>query len=144
MTSDKPPESTRQFIRHTVDVPIEVCPIDQAEPNLHPTLNVSHGGLAFTAWEEFAPGSTVAIRIPAVQPPFEAKARVAWCQSEDDHYTVGVEFLNAGDAFRSRMVQQVCEIQQYRTGMERHGQQMSRSDAAEDWIRRHADSFPRG
>ncbi|HEU0077282.1 MAG TPA: hypothetical protein VFQ76_06510, partial [Longimicrobiaceae bacterium] len=62
---------------------------------------------------------------------------------EGDHFCIGVQFLDAGDAFRARMVEQVCSIDRYRRQVrEREGRELTGQEAAEEWIRDHAARFP--
>ena len=132
----------REFIRHTADVPIEVRTVE-GEATSATGLNVSHGGLAFVS--ELCPvqGATIEIAIPDVDPPFQAHARVAWCRPEAQAFLVGVEFLDATDAFRSRMVEQVCTIERYRTQVrEEEGRELSAHEAAAEWIGKYAGRFP--
>ncbi len=132
----------REFIRHTADVPIEVATVPGETPAARQGMNVSFGGLAFSSGEYMEPGSTIRIRIPEVKPPFEARARVAWCSREADGYCVGAQFLDSGDAFRARMVQQVCSIEKYRCEIEQHdGRVLSSAEAAAEWIDRYAGRF---
>jgi hypothetical protein len=78
-----------------------------------------------------------------VDPPFDAKARVVWCRPENSKYLVGVEFLDKADAFRSRMVEQVCTIEEYRQQVRRaEGRTLSSQEAAEEWIVKYAGAFP--
>lgn len=133
----------RLFIRHTADVPIEVRTVREGARAKRRGVNVSFGGLAFESDEPAAPGTTVEVRIPEVEPPFEARARVVHCEPEGDHYCIGVQFLDAGDAFRVRMVEQVCSIERYRrTVREREGRELTREEAASEWIRENAERFP--
>jgi hypothetical protein len=133
----------REFIRHTVDVPIEIDPVPGEAARVTQGLNVSFGGLAFAAEQCPEVGQILALRIPTVEPPFEANGRVAWCRPEGEAYLVGVEFLDASDAFRSRMVQQVCSIESYRKGVEeREGRTLSNQEAAAEWVRKYAGRFP--
>jgi len=152
----------REFIRHTVDVPLQFRAI---EANEHPELgpipidddyaargesteghsrNVGFGGLAFDS--NFCPntGQLIELRIPTVDPPFIAKARVAWCRANPDGgYLIGASFLDASDAFRSRMVQQVCSIENYRKEVkEREGRELTTQQASAEWISRFAGRFP--
>jgi hypothetical protein len=54
-----------------------------------------------------------------------------------------VQFLDAADAFRARMVEQVCSIERYRREVRRReGRVLSGQEAAEEWIREHAARFP--
>lgn len=138
-TTDNP---RREYIRHTADVPIEVRTVD-GEAAQGTGLNVSHGGLAFVSELCPAEGATIEIAIPDVSPPFQAHARVAWCRPEADAFLVGVEFLDSSDAFRARMVEQVCTIERYRQEVrETEGRELSTHDAAAEWIRKYAGRFP--
>jgi len=152
----------REFIRHTVDVPLEFRMIDAHEhPDLGPlppeadargsgeptrghSRNVGFGGLAFES--NFCPrvGELIELTIPTVNPPFRARARVAWCRSEPSGgYLIGASFLDASDAFKSRMVQQVCSIENYRKEVkEREGRELTAQEASAEWIEKFAGRFP--
>jgi hypothetical protein len=127
----------RQFIRHPVNLPIETS---QAPAEAY-CLGV--GGLAFRTEHEIEPGSFVHIRIPAVTPAFEIEARVVWCRHRANHIELGVEFLSDQDAFRARMVEQVCHIEHYRQKIrELEDRTLSFDEAALEWIGRFSASFP--
>lgn len=133
----------REFIRHTVDVPLEVEALEGAEARSERSRNVSSGGLAFASNICPRVGDLLRLRIPTVQPPFEAAARVAWCRPEDGQYLVGVQFIDSAAAFRSRMVQQVCSIENYRKSVrEREGRELETQQAAAEWIEKYAGRFP--
>jgi hypothetical protein len=132
----------REFIRHTVDVPLEIRAVNGNTARQR-GVNVSYGGLAFLSDTCPSVGDLIDLRIPTVNPPFQAQGRVAWCRSEGDQYLIGVAFLDAADAFRARMVQQVCSIERYRQEVqEREGRALSTPEAAAEWIGRYADRFP--
>src|SRR5437867_4582647 len=123
----------RQFMRHPVDIPIEVN--SAAEVASASSYNVSLGGLAFQSTRELAPGIIVEVRIPFVQPMFQTKARVAWCNAREGAFELGVEFLDPEDAFRARMVEQVCSIESYQKRIyETEGRRLTTEEAAMDWI----------
>jgi PilZ domain len=134
----------RQFIRHPVDVPIEVDTDESGPPSAFHTHDISRGGLAFRSDVEVVPGSHVEVRIPYVKPVFEARARVVWCRPHDAHsYELGVTFLDAEDAFLARMVEQVCHIEDYRKSVQRiEGRELSSEEAALEWIDKYAAQFP--
>jgi len=136
------PSPAREFIRHTVDVPLEIRTVEGGEVRLEQGMNVSFGGLAFTSDECPREGDLVEVRISTVDPPFDAQARVAWCRPEGESFLVGVKFLDASDAFRSRMVQQVCSIENYRREAVKEGRRLSPRQAAKEWIERYAGRFP--
>ena len=138
-------DSRREFIRHPVEFSLEVERLQDGGWQDERSINVSDGGLAFVTGTCPRVGDLLRLRIPGVQPPFEAAARVAWCRPEKGSFLVGVNFIDAESAFRSRMVQQVCAIEKYRRDVaEREGRRLSASAAAAEWIERYAHAFPGG
>ncbi|TMA10996.1 MAG: PilZ domain-containing protein [Deltaproteobacteria bacterium] len=135
----------RQFIRHPSDVPIEIrCAPDSGYVR-RCTQNVGFGGLAFLSDMAIEPETIIALRFPYLRPVFEvAAARVAWCQNQGSQYAVGVQFLDSEEAFRVRIVEQICHIESYRRDVEqREGRQLTAEEAAKEWISRYASSFPK-
>jgi len=134
----------RQFIRHPSDVPIQVRADSAGSYIGQHTHDVSFGGLSFSSDTPIEPESFISFRIPYLRPAFEVSAaRVAWCRQEGDQYTVGVQFPDSAEAFRVRMVEQICHIESYRREVEdREGRKLSSEDAAREWISRYASSFP--
>ena len=134
----------RQFIRHPVDVPIEVRTDDAGPVSAFHTHDISAGGLAFVSGVPVDPGARIGIRIPYVQPAFEAQARVVWCHpNAEQGYELGVSFLDVQDAFHVRMVEQVCHIEDYRKGVLRtEGRELTAEEAAAEWIGKYAEAFP--
>jgi len=131
----------RRYIRHPVDIPIEVSTANEFAHARGD--NISPGGLALRHRHELESGIIVRLRIPFVQPTFEANARVAWCRKCDEGYELGVQFLGADDAFRARMVEQVCSIESYRRNISRIEQRdLSAQEAALEWIQKYASEFP--
>lgn len=135
----------RQFIRHPIDIPIEIR-IDQkgAGAAFH-TQDISLGGLAVHSAVAVEPGSLIEVRIPYVEPAFQARALVAWCRPRrgGGGHEVGVSFLDAQDVFLARMVTQICYIEDYRKSIAREeGRQLSSEEAAGEWIAKYASKFP--
>lgn len=133
----------REFIRHTVHVPLKVERLGDSAPTDGEGVNVSHGGLAFQSPDCPEVGEILRLEIDSVDPPFDGQARVAWCRPEADEYLVGVQFLDPQAAFQSRMVQQVCSIENYRNEVERReGRELSAQEAAAEWVEKFAGRFP--
>lgn len=133
--------SERAFVRHPARVPIHVASVSSGEAMQ--ADDVSYGGLSFTCREHHRPGAAIEIRIPDVGAGFHARARVVWCRSTQSGYRVGVRFLDPDDAFRSRMVEQLCAIEAYRRQVrETEGRELNGEQAAAEWIARYADAFP--
>jgi len=133
----------RKYIRHPASIPIEIRARNQAAHDTHNTVNLGVGGLAFRSEREFSQSDVVEIRIPFMEPPFEIKARVAWCKPHGSGYELGVEFLNKDDAYMARMVEQMCHIENYQKAVLRsEGRQLSLDEAAQEWISKFAEEFP--
>ena len=62
---------------------------------------------------------------------------------DQDAIDLGVEFLDRRDAFRARMVEQVCHIENYRkTVYHTEGRVLAGKEAALEWIGKYAAHFP--
>lgn len=134
----------RQFIRHPINIPIEATPEDsQPLPSTFDTHSIGIGGLAFHADREIKPGTMVQVKILHELLEFTTEARVVWCRSLDANVDMGVEFLDSDDAFRARMIEQICYIENYRQKI-RHekGRELTTQEAAEEWVAQFAKSFP--
>ena len=134
----------RSFIRHPSDIPIEYqVDAEGSGPGREHLSDIGHGGLSFSSSRELAVGGPITIRISQLQPVFEVEGRVAWCRPEGDGFAIGVSFLQAGDRFRVRMVEQVCHIEHYKSEvLATEGRVISGEQAAREWISRYAGSFP--
>lgn len=131
----------RRFIRHPSDIPIEVLRGQHA--NAAPSLrDVSHGGLCFRIPEAVPVGDLITVRIALTRPAFEVEARVIWCLSDGSAWQVGVEFVDPDDQFRTRMVEQICHIEQYRREQQQAGRRLTAHEAALEWIKKFAHAFP--
>lgn len=132
----------RTFIRHPSDIPIDVIFEGLVERKEEYLANVSIGGLAFSSATPLEENSSIVVRIPLVRPAFEARGRVIWCRKENDHFDIGVEFLETKDGFRIRMVEQICHIEHYKNEIKRkEGRDLSGKEAALEWINKFAGSF---
>ena len=134
----------RSFIRHPSDIPIEYQ-ADEEGPgvSVEHLTDISNGGLSFTSANELSPGTVLTIRISHVQPDFEARAQVVWCHPEGMHYAVGVAFVESGDLYRMRMVEQICHIEHYKAEvLAKEGRRLDGEQAAREWIEKFAHLFP--
>lgn len=133
----------RAFIRHTAGVPIAVSRVDGRAAHARQSVNVSEGGLSFVSDDYIPLGAVIEVRIDTVSPPFQAQARVVWSSPEGDAWCLGVQFIDPADAFRARMVEQVCAIERYRHEVRAaEGRQLTPAEAATEWIGKYANRFP--
>jgi len=133
----------RVYVRHPSEFPVELRQ-DGASGVMHERLrDLSTGGLCFKSSTQFAQGERVRIRIPVGNPGFEAEGRVAWCRPHDGSYRVGIEFVGESEAFRARLVEQVCHIERYHRQLLAEGRKTTEEEAAVEWIAKFAARFPR-
>lgn len=133
----------RNFIRHPSDIPIEIRYLGQSLLQERQLNNVSIGGLSLQTNIYLDKGTIIDVKIPVVKPVFETKARVVWCEKSGDHFDVGAEFTEEKEAFRAKMVEQVCYIQHYKKEVEeKEGRILTAREAAQEWVAKFAKDFP--
>lgn len=133
----------RAYIRHPSDMPIELSPVSVPETVRSLTKDISVGGLSFASSRPLEVGAVVTVKIPVTTPAFAGPARVIWCLASSDGYDIGVEFCAMEDAYRARMVEQVCHIEHYRLWVkEVEGRDIDSECAAREWISKFAEEFP--
>lgn len=140
----------RRFLRHPTDIPIEVHTL-ASKGNIHDGKNhteccsmtsISQGGFSCEVENYLTVGSIVEIDILSITPKYHGKGEVVWCKAKDRHFEVGVCFTDVREAFKSRMVQQVCQIEHYKNIVyEREGRILDGNEAAAEWIQKHAADF---
>jgi len=131
----------RKYIRHPSDIPIEIEGVDAQD--IESLQDVSFGGLSFVSKNRIKPGSKISITIKFVNPSFVSLTVVKWCRKRGDHYDVGVSFCDHEDAYRARMIEQVCHIEHYkREVLIKEGRKLTGEQAALEWIQRYAAKFP--
>lgn len=138
-------DNRRAYYRHPMDVPIQVFPQAAAIEDV-PLCDLSEGGLAFQTNLFIEAGNVLNIRIPYVDPPFEAPCVVRWQRTLDEHgsFEIGVMFLDEETAFRIKMVEQVCHIKNYREKLAGYGREISFEEAAHEWVEKYAADFGGG
>jgi hypothetical protein len=133
----------RNFIRHPSNIPIDFQLEEVATEGSENLKNFSFGGLSFSSKSMLSAGTIISIKIPLIQPVFQAVGRVSWCRPENNQFEVGIKFLDKDDMFRTRMVEQICHIEEYRQEVQKkEGRKMSSKDAAQEWIKKFAPQFP--
>jgi hypothetical protein len=134
----------RKFIRHPSDIPIEFS-IEELAVNDKEYLNdISFGGLSFRSRSAVKAGAVILISIPFLKPEFHSRAVVKWCRKRGDVYDVGVAFDDLEEAFKTRMVEQICHIEHYKREVyEKEGRVLTGEEAAVEWIKRYAARFPK-
>lgn len=133
----------RQSIRYEVDIPIELILRNHLERTTEHVKDISIGGLCVTMGRCPTLGSQLLVRIPYLKPPFETRVEVVWCLDKGGHFDVGLRLLNPDEAFKVRMVEQICHIEHYRKEvLASEGRRLTPQEAATEWISKYSSTFP--
>ena len=131
----------RNYIRHPTSIPIHVC---SGAPHIGPMAmqNLSTGGLCFLTDESVQVGTLVEFLIPIVKPDYYGEGVVVWRREQSPHvFEVGMRFTSDDEFFRTRMVEQVCCIEEYRQELAAQGRHLTTEEAADEWIAKFAAKF---
>ncbi len=116
------------------------------ENNSHPCEqleNVSLGGLAFKSPRALLIGQNISVSFPILNEHHSLNGQVVWNRKSGDSFEIGLQFDDPQALYRCRMIEQICHIQHYRHQVEQQeGRQISREQAASEWIARYAKDFP--
>ncbi len=138
-----PYEEMRKYIRHPLTIPIEYKIGNENYEFSDESRNISTGGICFTTESPLAPETILKIRIPTIDPKFEGLGRVIWCLEKNGRAEVGVEFIDEDDAYRIRLIEQICYIKTYQnTVRDQEGRELTDEEAAMEWARKFAKIFP--
>ena len=131
----------RNYIRHPTSIPIHVSSGTQTSADVV-VNNLSAGGLSFVTNIPVKVGSVVDLMIPCVNPDYQGEGVIVWRRSQSaSEFEVGVRFASDDEYFRVRMVEQVCQIEEYRQQLAEVGRKLSVEEAAHEWIKRFAADF---
>ena len=130
----------RNYIRHPTSIPIHVSAGTHSTAQVM-VNNLSAGGLCFFTDIPVKVGSVVDLMIPCVLPDYHGEGVIVWRRSEQQGFEVGVRFANDDEYFRVRMVEQVCQIEEYRQQLADIGRNLTTEEAALEWINRFAADF---
>lgn len=133
----------RQYVRHPSDIPVDLHVINGHRDSRHAQMHdVSIAGLSCRVAAPVAEGAYVELNVPSITDACLGRGTVAWCRPCRGCFKVGVQFLDEQDAYRARMVEQLCQIEAYRRQMEAsEGRFMDGEAAAAEWIERYAAEF---
>jgi hypothetical protein len=131
----------RNYIRHPTSIPIHVS--SGASVSAEVTVNnLSAGGLSFFTNIPVKVGSVVDLMIPCVNPDYQGEGIIVWRRNQPpEGFEVGVRFANDDEYFRIRMVEQICQIEEYRLQLAEVGRKLTAEEAALEWINRFAADF---
>ncbi|MFO1390070.1 PilZ domain-containing protein [Cellvibrio sp.] len=131
----------RNYIRHPTSIPIHISAGAKSNEQVV-VSNLSAGGLSFETDIPVRVGSVVDLSIPCINPDYQGEGVIVWRRSrKPTRFEVGVRFTNDDEYFRVRMVEQVCQIEEYRQQLAEAGRKLTSEEAAYEWIARFAADF---
>jgi PilZ domain len=131
----------RTYIRHPTSIPIQVCPSDQDESHAQ-VRNLSAGGLSFMTDKPVKVGAMIEFEIAVTKPDYHGRGVIVWRREQSpEHYEVGIRFTSDNEYFHARMVEQVCQIEDYRQRLALKGRELSSEQAAIEWIEKYSGDF---
>lgn len=134
----------RRHIRHVTGIPIEVSleyhhNLQAAEDTIS---NVSLGGLCFVADDRLDIDEAIQVRFPLLDKETLIDGKVVWCNKTTKGYEVGLEFDDPAEVERLKMIEQIRQIENFRSDMEQQdGRKLSSEQAAREWINKYAGEF---
>ncbi len=130
----------RNYIRHPTSIPIQVCSIQEGV--FLQVRNLSLGGLSFVTDKPIKVGTVIEFEISVTKPDYHGRGVIVWRREQSpQHYEVGVRFTSDKDYFHARMVEQVCQIEDYRQNLASKGRELSSEEAALEWIEKFSADF---
>lgn len=141
----------RHFIRHPLTLPLAYTVVEpernkEKKELKSETINISVGGLLFSAKHPVKPGMLISIRMPFEDKIFCIKATVVRCVDnlETKFYDIAVNFFRLREAFKVKMIEQIYLISEYRDLLNlKLGREVSLDDASREWIRKYSQRFKR-
>ena len=135
----------RQFIRHPINFPFSYKVLgSHSGGEESKTINISRGGLLFAARHPVKETSRITMKIPFHDRVYTVMGTVAHCNSRLHQrlYKIGVSFYSMTDAFKTKLIEQLYLIEEFRNLRSRQlGKEISLEEAARDWIKKYSSSF---
>jgi c-di-GMP-binding flagellar brake protein YcgR len=144
-------EERRHYIRHPISIPLVYKVMKQQierdrQDGQSETINVSVGGLLFSAEHPVKPDSMIEIKMPFENRIFNLKAKVVRCVNnpETKFYDIAVSFFRLHEAFKAKMIEQIYLISEYRDLLSLQlGKEIAFEEASRKWIKQYSERFKR-
>jgi len=141
----QPNTDRRNFFRHPIQVPIRFrVPPHRGPGFFSKTEDISAGGISFYLSREFPEGTLLDVTIPLQAVKFNMIGSVAYCRQEPQSglFKIGILFHESDMTFRAKLAAEILKIEEFRKEIsKRLGREVSREDAAHEWIQRYAEEF---
>lgn len=134
---------TNNLIHHPEQVPVEIQALGYSEAFPDPADGGYLGELAVHCASRFRVGAIVELHVPQLDAGTGLHGHVIWLHKVGHGYLIGISFQGESEAFRMRMIEQLCHIEAYRKDVvAKQGRILTREEAAAEWIARYSEDFP--
>jgi Tfp pilus assembly protein PilZ len=134
----------RKYVRQVTGIPVEVA-LDYSEnigADDDTITNISLGGLAIVAEDPLDIGEFIQVRCPILNNEAQLSGKVIWCEKSLRGYEVGLEFNDPAEIEQLKIIDQICDIEQFRTQVaEQEGRHLSSEQATREWVSQHTGNF---
>jgi len=149
-SNDIPLMERRRFIRHPLCFPLSYKIVgkdgDSSQEKRSSTLDISMGGLLFSARRPAPIGSFVNVKMPFQNKVFNIRAKVAHCDktTSKNLYNIGVSFYRVADSFKAKLIEQLYLISEFRDLWSvQLGREVTMEEASKEWIKKYSERFRR-
>jgi len=131
------------FIKHPDDQPISLKCLKQPANNFNPQRYRISGGVRISVKESVEPGTVIEIETRIQDRMVSFQGRVIWIkESSNQTKQLGLVFDNVEEAYRARMIEQLCHIEHYLRRQNAEGRTLNARHAANEWINQFSPQFP--
>jgi hypothetical protein len=138
------PVSEHLFIEHPYDQPLSLRSIKTAVKNFNTRYyRRIDGGIRLITRQSFEPGTLIEIQTRIRGEGATFRGRVLWIKEIEGRTSqLGLVFDNSEEAYRARMIEQLCHIEHYQRRQYAAGRNLDVHDAANEWIEQYSPNFP--
>ncbi len=128
----------RAFIRHPVEIPIELFPADITSKQFTKLRNFSMEGASFESHVEIQIGEQVQIQVDQIddKPEKRLEGEVIWCVKNGDKYQVGIQLKEDEEAFNAKMLKLLSRLECFREEVKRcEGRDLTGTEVVAEFLR---------
>jgi Tfp pilus assembly protein PilZ len=131
-----------EFVAHPQDIPLQIKEVDDRALPETSIKREGFGGISIETSRSYKIGQYVEVKLSEIDPNFCVTGRIVLCDDIQDQYKISIEFPKNEDCYCVRMIEQLSQIEHYRRQAKNQGRRLNYNEAADEWIKQFAASFP--
>ncbi len=132
-------EEKRRFLRHPLNIPVEVLTAKDKPAKMSTSTDLSQGGMSFYWHWKLPVGVPIDLTVPVKDQQYHVKSLVSYSEEDPGNwrFLTGVSFTEYPPEFQARLAEEFLEILEYREKLSRErNYQVYENDAAEEWLKK--------